>query len=284
MLLMMTEEERGDPMRDGLLEFKDAPMFGRVMRDPDICREVLERLLGLEIERIKYLNAEQVFDPATDAKGVRLDVFAKGSGRVFDIEMQVARRYGLGKRMRYYQALMDQACLGKGEDYLMLAESYIIFICDFDAYGFGRAAYHLDRVCSEEGDVHIGDEAHWLILNASAWREDVDADRARLLEYVHTNEAADDGLIHRIQDAVREANADAGWRESAVGFMTVEQDQRAQMHGARLEGLEQGREEGAQQFGRLVDELLDAGRLDDLKRAADDAAYRESLMTELGLS
>lgn len=129
-------------------------------------------------------------------------------------------------------------------------------------------------------------------MDASAWREDADADRARLLEYVHTNEAGDDGLIHRIQDAVREANADAGWRESAVGFMTVEHDHRAQMHGARLEGLEQGlsqgleqgREEGAQLFGRLVDELLDAGRLDDLKRAADDAAYREALLTELGLS
>lgn len=149
-------------------------------------------------------------------------------------------------------------------------------------------------------DARIGDEAHWLVLNASAWREDADEGRARLLEYVHTNEAADDGLICRIRDAVREANADARWRESAMGFMTVEQDHRAQMHGARLEGLGQGlsqgltqgreeglmqgREEGAQLFGRLVDALLDAGRMDDLKRAADDAAYRDALLTELGLS
>ena len=50
-------------------------------------------------------------------RGVRLDVFARGDGRVYDIEMQVTRERDLGRRMRYYQAAMDVGELGSGEDF-----------------------------------------------------------------------------------------------------------------------------------------------------------------------
>ena len=55
-------------------------------------------------------------------RGVRLDVFARGDGRVYDIEMQVARERGLGRRMRYYQAAMDVGELGSGEDFAAQSE------------------------------------------------------------------------------------------------------------------------------------------------------------------
>ena len=43
-------------MKDNMLEFKDAPMFGRVMRNEQICKQVIEVILGIEIDHIKYLN------------------------------------------------------------------------------------------------------------------------------------------------------------------------------------------------------------------------------------
>lgn len=282
-------------MRDRKLEFKDAPMFGRVMRDPEICKGVLERILDIEIDHIEYLNAEQAFDPATDAKGVRLDVFAKVSGRVFDVEMQVARKYDLGKRMRYYQALIDQACLERGDEYDTLAESYIIFVCDFDPYDVGSPSYRLERTCQEHEGVRVGDDSHWLVLNACAWEAEADPQRARLLEYVHTSVTTGDGFIRRIEEAVVRANTDAAWRENAMGFMTVEHDHHVQLRGARKEGfeegvrqglergLEQGREEAAR-YAALVDALLDAGRIDDLKRSAEDEGYRQVLLEEFRLS
>lgn len=36
-------------------------------------------------------------------------------------------------------------------------------------------------------------------------------------------------------------------------------------------------------LGALVGRLIDAGRLDDAKRASEDAAYREALLAEFGL-
>lgn len=48
---------------------------------------------------------------------------------------------------------------------------------------------------------------------------------------------------------------------------------------AREEALEQG----IDRLGTLVSRLIDAGRLDDAKRASEDAVYREALLTEFEL-
>ncbi len=278
-------------MRDGMLELKDAPMFGRVMRDAEICKEVLERFLGMDIDHIEYLTSEHTLDPATDAKGVRLDVFARGSDKVFDIEMQIASTASMGRRMRYYQASIDQATLDKGEDYTTLYESYVIFVCDFDAYHRGLPAYHLERTCMEDATVDVADASHWLVLNASAWDKDEDEKRSGLLNYIHTSNTQDDELVRKISTVVDKVNSDAQWRERAMGFMTVEHSHRAGLHQARKEGIELGLAEGRKEglvegetrFARLADTLLDAGRIDDLKRASNDAAYRDMLFRELGL-
>ena len=43
------------------------------------------------------------------------------------------------------------------------------------------------------------------------------------------------------------------------------------------------RAEGEQRCARLVAELLDASRIDDIKRMAGDRAYRERLYKEFGI-
>ena len=99
------------------LKFTDRWMFNRVLCEEEVCRKVLRAALGIEAGEIAYLNAEQCFEPLAAGRGVRLDVFARGDGRVYDIEMQVARERDLGRRMRYYQAAMDVGELGSGEDF-----------------------------------------------------------------------------------------------------------------------------------------------------------------------
>ncbi len=49
----------------------------------------------------------------------------------------------------------------------------------------------------------------------------------------------------------------------------------------RAEGRAAGRAEGADQLGKLIAQLMDAGRFEDARRAATDAEYREELLEEL---
>ena len=48
-------------------------------------------------------------------------------------------------------------------------------------------------------------------------------------------------------------------------------------------GIEQGMQQGQNRLALLVGQLLNAGRMDDLKRVSFDEEYREKLLKEFGL-
>jgi hypothetical protein len=61
------------------LSFANNFMFAKVMRNPILCKKLLEVILNVKIEKIEYPEEEKVIDIAADAKSVRLDVYA-GNG------------------------------------------------------------------------------------------------------------------------------------------------------------------------------------------------------------
>ena len=269
-------------MKDGMLEFKDAPMFGRVMRNEELCKQVLEVILNIEIDHIEYLNTEQEVSAYNDAKGVRLDVYLKASDKVFDIEMQTTDT-PYGKRMRYYQAAIDSTLLNKGEDYTKLVESYIIFICTKDPFDCDIPLYTIERRCMETDIVDNFDDSHWLILNANAWAKDTDKARSELLQYIQNSKVGDSSLIQAISHEVDRNNSDSKWRRDVMGFMTYEMHQRGQRSYYEQIGFTRGIEEGEARNKALIDKLLADDRIDDLKRSTTDEAFCNRLYEEYGL-
>lgn len=94
-------------------------------------------------------------------------------------------------------------------------------------------------------------------------------------------------MVSRIDAEVERANRDSEWKEKAMGFMTLEMDHRARERYAKEQGLEQGLAEGKaieeKRYSGLVEALLAADRVDDLRHAAKDAAFRQQLYQELGI-
>ena len=70
------------------LFFTDDYMFGTVMRNPEICKNILETLLNIQIEKLEYPELQKSISTYYESKGVRLDVYVKDSDKVFDIEIQ----------------------------------------------------------------------------------------------------------------------------------------------------------------------------------------------------
>lgn len=277
-------------MEQPKLSFTNRWMFNRVMLEEAICRQVIEAALGFEVGRIDYLNAEQAMEPDVESRGVRMDVYVRESGRSYDVEMQVRSAPFLGRRFRYYQSALDAHELPGGSDYDELPESFIIFICCSDPFQWGLPVYHVERTCREAPEVKVGDDAHWLALNARAW-SDLDGGSLRdLLRYVKTGKAFG-ALAKEIDEAVERANEDRKWVEQVWSVSTIEEDdartRRMEMRmvcaKALEKGLERGLEQGEDRFAALADKLFEAGRVDDLRRASADSAYRECLFEELNL-
>ena len=125
------------------LTIKDNFMFGAVMMNEEICRELLELVLGFRIAKVT-VSREKSYVYHPKYKGVRLDIIAADEKNThYDVEMQVSRKAKPGKRSRYYHSQIDMDLLLTGEDYETLPDAYVIFICDFDPFDKRNTVIHL---------------------------------------------------------------------------------------------------------------------------------------------
>ena len=125
------------------LEFRDDFMFGKIMEDKEICREVLECLLQRPIGELQEVQTQKEFKYVSDGKPIRLDVYNRDSdGVIYDTEMQNLNKksvnwHALPKRSRFYQGLIDIDHIDKSGTYKTLPDSNVVFICTFDPFGKG---------------------------------------------------------------------------------------------------------------------------------------------------
>ncbi len=87
------------------LTIADDFMFGKVMEDKKLCREVLECLLDHSVGELEEVQTERQFRYTTDGKPVRLDVYTRDQNHIYDAEMQnlnhqAAEKLELPRRIR----------------------------------------------------------------------------------------------------------------------------------------------------------------------------------------
>ncbi|MDO4287561.1 MAG: Rpn family recombination-promoting nuclease/putative transposase [Eubacterium sp.] len=266
-------------------------MFCRVMEDESICRAVLQEILPeIKIGRLRYLEKQKTLDAGAHSHGIRLDVFAQDDGRVYDIEMQCVNAGHLKKRSRYYQGQIDTALLGKGEDYERLRDSYVIFICTFDPFGYGQYIYHFENCCQEIEGLRLEDGARKVFINTKGTAGDIQSGLKALLNYFENRSFDETGLIKQIETAVDKANSDTAWRENMGTFeMRLRDYERlgrslGRKEG-RLEGRKEGREEGISTEKRqTARRLLEAGQTVDFIVQITGMAEKEILELQQNLN
>ena len=254
-------ESRYEAVWQGLT-ITDDFIFGKIMRDPDLCMELLRRIFPqYDIERIEYIKVQESIRLDKEAKGIQLDVFVKDSRQVaFCVEMQTRNVDNLPKRSRYYQSLVDLELLDRGRAYDELARSYVIFICPVDLFGCGHYLYEFRNYCTQDRQIELGDEAAKVFLNASGTRGDIHPPLKEFLDYVAGKETEEPSeFIVRLKAALDRAKQNREWRREHMILYFREQDIRA-------DALEEGRQEGRQEgiFAMIVDGLEEGLPLDQI--------------------
>ena len=220
------------------LNLEDDFLFAKVMSDKEICRELLEKILEVEIEKVEMVEEQKTIDLLLESKGIRLDVYVKDEDNtIYNVEMQRGKHKNLPKRLRYYQGTIDLDLISKGEDYRKLAKSYIIFICTFDLFNKGLHKYTFQNVCLEDNSIILNDEAQKIILNTKGIMKDLSEELLEFLAYVEDSTAdtvnhSQGSLVKNIHKKVQEVKNDISME---VEFMTLLERDR--------EKIEEGKDE-----------------------------------------
>ena len=224
------------------LEFSDDFMFYSVLTlNPDLLKELLERILDMEIADIQFSEGQKTMEYCYTGRGIRLDVYAKSkNGKVFNVEMQTSREKEIPKRMRYYQGMMDVNLLERAEDYTEIEDSYIIFICLNDTFQKNLPVYTFKNICTEDNSIRMEDGTSKIVVNVSGDKSKASKKLIPLLEYIESHKVTDD-FTGRIQNEVTRIK---GIEERRNEYMLYELNLKRAKADGRTEGEFIGRIEG----------------------------------------
>ena len=210
-------------------------IFCKVLEEnPDVCKELLEMLLDIKIDRIEQPKSEQTFKTDFDSRGIRLDVYVKdGTGRCFDIEIQTSNYMRLEKRARYYQGLMDVDSIQSGQEYSALKDSYVIFLCLGDAFGHRLPVYTFRYRAEEDKNILMNDGTVNIFFNATMYDKMQSENMRSFFKYL-CGKNSDDNFTDRLSALVERVKMNAQWRHR---YMTIEQEIKLQVEARTKERL-----------------------------------------------
>lgn len=241
------------------IKFTNRLIFNRVLMNPEICRELIEILLKIKVEKIEYIETEKSIEVPYQSHGIRLDVYVKDSNKIYDIELQTYDD-DIPHRMRYYQGLMDTDSLLKGQNYTELKESFVIFICTYDPFGLNQPCYVFQNQCLiEETNLlyQLNDGAKKIVFNATAYEKEKDVEIKDFLKYTYCDKSSGK-FTAKIDETVNKLKRIKSVREEAMFLSDELQHQR---YMGRKEGIMSDKRETALRMlkrGRLsVEEIAE---------------------------
>ena len=263
-------------------------LFMQVVLEEQVCTEyILQTILDKSSLKLKEQRLQKSL-PNLHGRALVLDCLCTDEkGLLYNIEVQNSSAGATPKRARYHAALMDTHTLKKGEKFSKLPESYVIFITDKDVLGEGEQLYQIERVIRKSGTL-FKDGSHILYFNTARQDDNALGKLARDFKEANPKEIQSEVLSHRVA-SLKEAKLDReGVKKMNVLLekyrkKAVEEGIEKGIAQGMQQGLEKGLEEGQNRLALLVGRLLDAGRVDDLKKVSYDEEYREKLLKEFGL-
>ena len=232
---MLTEAELQKQWES--LTFTNDFVFSRVMHDENICRQVVELILGVRIGRIHYLSAQDEHKTDPDSMRIIMDVFLRDENRIITVEMQTGRKKELPKRSRYYQSVADVSTTPTGAKYRNLPDNILIFICTFDPFDRDLPRYTFQYTCDEDPTLKLQDGSLRIFLNATA-------------NHLDSLDQKLQAFYHYLQEGVVESELARTISESITTLKNNSLERRhymtwaVKMADARYDGYDEGYEEG----------------------------------------
>ena len=284
-------EERYEKYKEILKELTImSDIFMRnVLKKKECTEYVIQTILGDKIHVLDHVIQKDYKN--LQGRSAIMDCVARDDrNQRINIEIQQEKEGASPKRARYHSGLIDMNTLNPGEDFDELSENYVIFSTRSDVLRKKKQMYHIDRRIRETGET-FGDDTYIIYVNAS-----IQSDTAvgRLVHDLHCKDAKDiysKILAQRVYEL----------KETPEGIEIMCKEMDAVYRDGMNRGINLGIESErknterernradqaeliAKNMSKLTNMLLKNGRVEDCLRAANDMAYQQKLMKELGIA
>lgn len=251
----------------------------------EFARILLGTILGKNIRKVKITPQKNILGIDTNKHGIQLDAYiedvsdeltddladAEVIRDLYDIEPNnTYEKETLPKRTRYYHGLIDTQLLSSGAGYEKLPNVVIIIILPYDPFGKNRMVYTIQNRCVEEGTLPYDDGARKIFLYTNGTEGNPSQDLKDMLKYIQnttdyniTNQAI--ASIHELVNKVRHK------KEVSINYMKS------------WEVEQMARDEERNRVNQLNIKLTEAGRMEDIIKAARDKKYQNTLFEEFEL-
>ena len=141
-----------------------------------------------------------------------MDIEGSEIPSVYDVELDQNNRVkdisAFPKRSRFYHAIIDSRSLKSGEDFGKLKQVYVIFICNYDPFGYDRVLYTIKNRCLEEPEMDYDDGAETIVLYTKGTKGTISEELRQFLNYMENtdqNNAVNEDLkdIQEMVDVVK---------------------------------------------------------------------------------
>ena len=209
------------------LNLLDDFLFNAMMTYPEMgekfTRKILKLLFNREFRNLKVIAQKSYGGLNTDLRGARLDVYVESDdsaeidvsedASIYDLEPDKNDRAkyvaAFPQRIRFYHAIIDSRSLKSGEDFGKLKRVYVIFICNYDPFGYDRVKYTIRNMCVEEPEMPYDDGAQTTVLYTKGTKGDgISEELRQFLNYMENTtqtNAVNDTLkdIQKMMDIVK---------------------------------------------------------------------------------
>ena len=256
------------------ITIKNNFLFQETLRNKSLCKQLLERVLHIQVKTIRYMETEKTMKAQLSSKNTRLDVYVEDKdGNVADIEMQTTDTKSvinyderdektiireLPLRTRYYQNIIGTNMLRRGMHYRELRKAYVIFICTFDPFGAGLPVYHFTYRCKENDSLQMGDLTENIFLNVKAADKTDDEELAAFLRYVN-GQKPDSSFTKKLDEEATRIKNNDDWRLKA---MTLDMEIKDMKKRIAKREREKGKQESKIEIAKkLLDDGMDVSKV-----------------------
>ena len=139
------------------------------------CKMMIRELLHINVQDVKII-AERIVVPSDPSRrGIRMDISVEEYdgpesdkiARIYDIEPHRDKEKFFPKKARYSQAMIDSKYMKRGErNFNSLPTLYIIYITNYDPFGYDQMVYTIDNHCAEVPELCYNDGVKILFFNS----------------------------------------------------------------------------------------------------------------------